>query len=72
MLAIYTGADHISTPTALGWGQQNPGTIAYVRLYTAWFRCYLGGDQTACAVFRGQGCEVCSDTAWATLESKNL
>jgi hypothetical protein len=72
MLAIYTDADHISTPTALGWGQQNAGTIAYVRLYTAWFRCYLGGDQTACGVFRGQGCGICGDTNWATLDSKNL
>lgn len=72
MLAIYTGADHTGTPTALGWAQQSPATIAYVRLYTAWFRCYLGGDGAACDVFRGQGCEVCSDTNWATLDSKNL
>jgi len=72
MLAIYTGADHTGTPTALGWAQQSPATIAYVRLYTAWFRCYLGGDGAACAVFRGQGCGICSDTNWATLDSKNL
>jgi hypothetical protein len=72
MLAIYTGADHTGTPTALGWAQQSPATIAFLRLYTAWFRCYLGGDGAGCAVFRGQGCEVCSDTNWATLDSKNL
>jgi len=72
MLAIYNGADHTTTPTLAGWVQQNPGTIAFVRLYTAWFRCYLGKDQTACGVFRGQGCGICSDTNWSTLQSKNL
>jgi hypothetical protein len=72
LLAIYTGADHTGTPTALGWAQQSPATIGFVRLYTAWFRCYLGGDQTACAVFRGPSCGACSDTNWATFESKNL
>jgi hypothetical protein len=72
LLAIYTGADHTTTPTLAGWIQQNAGSIAFVRLYTAWFRCYLAGDQTACGVFKGQGCGVCSDSNWATLQSKNL
>lgn len=72
LLAIYTGADHTTTPTLAGWIQQNAGSIAFVEVYTAWFRCYLANDQTACAVFRGQNCGICSDTNWDTLDSKNL
>ena len=56
----------------VNWAQQSPATIAFLRLYTAWFRCYLGNDQTACTVFRGASCGICADTNWATLDSKNL
>jgi hypothetical protein len=73
MLAIYTGADHISTPTAGGYIQMNAGTIQFMRFYTAWFRCFLADDATACAMFKGgTSCGVCSDPNWNMLESKNM
>jgi hypothetical protein len=73
MLAIYTGADHVTTPTVAGYFQNNAGTIQFMRVYTAWFRCFLADDATACALFKGgKSCGICSDTNWATLNSKNL
>ncbi len=73
MLAIYTGADHVTTPTLAGWAQQNPGTIQFMRFYTAWFRCFLADDANACAMFKGgQSCGVCKDPNWSSIETKNL
>ena len=73
MLAIYTGADHVTTPTLAGWAQQNPGTIQFMRFYTGWFRCFLGNDPVACGMFKGgSNCGVCNDPNWNTLETKNM
>lgn len=73
LLGIYEGADHTETPSVLGWEKKNPGTIQYVRFYTAWFRCFLGDDPTACAMFKGgKDCGVCGDPNWAKLVTKNM
>lgn len=73
MFAEYTGADHVTTPTALGAYQQNPGTIQFMRFYTAWWRCFLADDQVACAMFKGgSSCGVCKDPNWTSLETKNM
>jgi hypothetical protein len=73
MLAIYTGADHVTTPTLAGWSSQNPGTIQFMRFYTGWFRCFLGNDPVACGMFKGgKSCGVCMDPNWGTLETKNM
>ena len=72
-LADWDGGDHVTTPTEEGWIMQNPGTIQFVRLMTAWYRCYLANDNTACALFKGgSNCGICKDPGWAQLESKNL
>jgi hypothetical protein len=73
MLAIYTGADHTTTPTLAGYVQGNAGTIQFMRFYTAWFRCFLGDDATACAMFKGgSSCGVCKDPNWTTMQTKNM
>ena len=73
MLAIYTGADHTTTPTVGGYIQMNAGTIQFMRFYTAWWRCFLADDQTACAMFKGgSSCGVCSDPNWNMLQTKNM
>jgi hypothetical protein len=73
MLAVYTGADHTTTPTLAGYVQNNPGTIQFMRFYTAWFRCFLGDDATACAMFKGGStCGVCKDPNWTTMQTKNM
>jgi hypothetical protein len=73
MFAEYTGADHTTTPTIGGYYQNNPGTIQFMRFYTAWFRCFLGDDQVACAMFKGgSSCGVCKDPNWTSLETKNM
>jgi hypothetical protein len=72
-LASYTGADHITTPTLGGFVGNHAGTIQYMRLYTAWFRCFLADDATACGLFRGgASCGICNDPNWDTLQSKNI
>jgi hypothetical protein len=73
MFAEYTGADHTTTPTLGGYYQMNPGTIQFMRFYTAWFRCFLADDQVACAMFKGgSSCGVCKDPNWTSLETKNM
>jgi hypothetical protein len=73
MFAEYTGADHTTTPTVGGYYQMNPGTIQFMRFYTAWFRCFLADDQVACAMFKGgSSCGVCKDPNWTSLETKNM
>ena len=72
-LADWDGGDHLTTPTESGWVMQDPGTIQFVRLMTAWYRCFLASDNTACALFKGgSSCGICKDPGWAQLESKNL
>lgn len=72
-LADWDGGDHVTTPTAGGWFSQNPGTIQFVRLMTAWYRCYLAGDTHACSLFEGgSNCGICKDPGWYLLESKNI
>jgi hypothetical protein len=72
-LADWDGGDHLTTPTEEGWIEQNPGTIQFVRLMTAWYRCFLAYDNTACALFKGgASCGICKDPGWAEIESKNL
>jgi hypothetical protein len=72
-LADWDGGDHLTTPTESGWIMQDPGTIQFVRLMTAWYRCFLANDDAACALFKGgTGCGICADHGWAELESKNL
>jgi hypothetical protein len=72
-LAIYTGADHVTTPTLAGWSQKNPGTVQFMRLYTAWYRCFLADDGAACAMFKGgANCGMCTDPNWDKLQSKNM
>jgi hypothetical protein len=73
MLAVYTGADHTTTPTLGGYVQGNAGTIQFMRFYTAWFRCFLGDDATACRMFKGgSSCGVCKDANWTTMQTKNM
>jgi hypothetical protein len=71
--ANYQGADHTTTPTLAGWISKNPGTIQYVRLHTAWYRCFLADDPNACSMFKGgTSCGICKDPNWAALESRNM
>jgi hypothetical protein len=73
MFAEYTGADHTTTPTAGGWFQKNPGTIQFMRFYTAWWRCFLADDAIACTMFKGgSSCGVCKDPNWTSLKTKNM
>ena len=73
MLAIYTGADHVTTPTLAGFITGNAGTIQFMRFYTAWFRCFLANDATACAMFEGgANCGVCKDPNWDSIQTKNM
>ena len=47
--------------------------IQFMRLYAAWFRCFIHEDPTACALFEGgESCGICNDPDWAVLESRNF
>jgi hypothetical protein len=73
MVAIWEGGDHTGTETVLGYITGDPGTIQMMRLYAAWFRCFLADDGAACDMFRGgASCGVCGDTGWAEVLTKNL
>ncbi len=64
-------ADHIGTPT-IGLTTSEPGG-QYVRTSTAWFRCWLADDATACDLFgAGAGSPICSQSDWATCDSRNF
>jgi hypothetical protein len=64
-------ADHVSTPT-IGLTTSEPG-MQYVSTATAWFRCWLADDETACALFEGgSSAPICGQSMWATCESRNL
>jgi hypothetical protein len=72
--AIWQGGDHVTTETLAGYITGNPGTIQMMRLYAAWFRCFLGDDPVACKMFEGgrDNCGICKDQGWAELVMKNL
>jgi hypothetical protein len=56
----------------LGFISGDAGTKQYVRLYSAWFRCFLAGDQGACAMFKGgMDCPLCKEMGWNTIYAKN-
>ena len=74
-LADWDGGDHTTTETLAGYIEMQPGTIQMMRLYAAWFRCFLADDQVACKLFEGgapEHCGICKDPGWHILESKGL
>jgi hypothetical protein len=74
-LADWDGGTHTGTETLAGYVGGDKGTPAMMKLYAAWFRCYLADDQVACKLFSGGtpgGCGMCKDPGWADLESKGL
>jgi hypothetical protein len=72
-VASWEGGDHISTATLLGFLLEDPGTTQYLRLHTAWFRCFLASDENACAMFRGgDACPLCSEPGWAEIFANNM
>jgi hypothetical protein len=74
-VASWQGGDHFGTQTLAGYIARDKGTMQMQRLYAAWFRCFLGDDSKACALFEGgtpDGCGICKDTGWAVLASKNM
>jgi hypothetical protein len=73
LYANWQGGDHTGTATLLGFITGDAGTKQYMRLYTSWFRCFLGDDSTACAMFKGgAACPVCKDMGWAEIFAKNI
>jgi hypothetical protein len=71
-LANWQDGDHISTATLLGFSLGDPGTRQYMRLYTAWFRCFLADDGNACAMFKGgTSCPLCREPGWAAIFANN-
>lgn len=74
-VAVWEGGDHISTETVLGVLSGDKGTAQFQRLYAAWFRCFLGDDGKACALFEGgapDNCGICKDPGWARLSSAKM
>jgi hypothetical protein len=74
-LADWDGGDHVTTETIAGYIQMQPGSIQMMRLYAAWFRCFLADDQVACKMFEGgapNNCGICQDPGWAILKSTGL
>lgn len=69
-LADHAMADHTGTPTPLG--ARTPAGQEYIRMYTSWFRCFLGDDPSACALYRGATPSVCMGGDWATCSGKNI
>jgi hypothetical protein len=74
-LADWDGGDHVTTETVAGYIQMQPGSIQMMRLYAAWFRCFLADDQVACKLFQGgapNNCGICKDPGWHALASRGL
>ena len=72
MHANWEGGDHLGTATVGGFLGGDLGTKQYMRLYSAWFRCFLSDDANACAMFMGgESCPVCGDTGWAEIYANN-
>ncbi|MET0341435.1 MAG: hypothetical protein ABW252_10575 [Polyangiales bacterium] len=69
-LADHQDADHGRPPTSAGRG--TPAGDAFLTAYTAWFRCFLADDQTACDLFRGDPAPLCSQAAWAQCVGKDI
>ena len=65
------GAEHISTGilNEFAGGGQNKEMN---RAMSAWFRCVLCGDETACSQFVGTDCGLCHDPMWPQVKQKNL
>ncbi len=73
LYANWEGGTHTGTATIAGFISGDAGTKQYMRLYTAWFRCFLGDDGNACAMFKGgASCPVCMDSGWAEIEARNF
>lgn len=73
LYANWQGGTHTGTATVAGFISGDAGTKQYMRLYTAWFRCFLASDSTACALFKGgTACPVCKDMGWAEIFTKNI
>lgn len=73
MHANWQGGDHFGTATLAGFIGGDRGTRQYMRLYSAWFRCFLANDDGACAMFEGgASCPVCMDSGWAEIYAKNF
>ena len=71
-LANWEGGDHISTATLLGYSTGDLGTRQFMRLYSAWFRCFLADDGNACAMFKGgTNCPLCRESGWSAIFAKN-
>ena len=46
---------------------------AYMRLSTAWFRCFLADDYNACGLFQwGDNCPACQEADWARAYVRNF
>lgn len=72
LYANWQGGTHTGTATIAGVLSGDQGTKQYTRLYTAWFRCFLGDDSNACKLFMGGAdCPVCKDMGWAEIFAKN-
>jgi len=72
LYANWQGGTHTGTATLLGFVTGEAGTKQYMRLYTAWFRCFLADDSKACALFAGgASCPVCKEQGWAEIFAKN-
>lgn len=73
-LADWMNGDHTTTETVAGYFAKDMGTLEMQRLYAAWFRCWLGDDQKACALFTGApaSCGICSNAGWAKHEARNM
>jgi hypothetical protein len=74
-LADWDGGTHTGTETLAGYTSGDKGTYAMMKLYAAWFRCFLADDEVACKLFQGQtptNCGMCRDPGWADLESRGL
>ncbi|HEX3771606.1 MAG TPA: hypothetical protein VHV30_12100 [Polyangiaceae bacterium] len=74
-LADWDGGTHTGTETLSGYTSGDKGTYAMMKLYAAWFRCFLADDAAACKLFEGgtpSGCGMCKDPGWADLESRGL
>lgn len=71
VLADHEDADHIQTPSLAGF--RTAAGVEFVRLYTAWFRCFLADDPGACRLFRGaQPAPVCGQSNYATCVGRDI
>jgi hypothetical protein len=67
LFASYDGMGHVDTLLAT-----SPGTVQYMRLFTAWFRCFLADDIPACKMFQGgANCSICSEDEWDEIFASN-